>query len=241
MTICKRTFILVALVGILLAKEVRPLDAKDSDNDYTNLNLKADAVTEVEFPTNIANVTKSVPSVLLQIETLGNRMFLLARENFNSSIYVITADNVSYCLHLIVGEEKASSSRIKIEKPHEDAIVPKNRKKTNTIKLMKSLINGELLRDAESLNERNREVFNNDAFRIIVDEVYELESGTKAFVLSFENLTSRPMVIPIEHREIPGLLAISTDRQILEARPHDTSKKNKNFTAKAYMIIEGLK
>jgi hypothetical protein len=46
------------------------------------------------------------------------------------------------------------------------------------------------------------------------------------------------MVVPIEHIELPGLLAISMESQILEARPYDTNKKNSSYMAKAYMIVE---
>jgi hypothetical protein len=73
-----------------------------------------------------------------------------------------------------------------------------------------------------------------------MDEVYELAGGTKAFVLTFENLIDKPVIVPIEHIELPGLLAISVDSQILEARPHNINKKPFRYTAKAYMIVEGL-
>jgi hypothetical protein len=48
------------------------------------------------------------------------------------------------------------------------------------------------------------------------------------------------MVVPIEHIELPGLLAISIDTQILEPRPHDTNKKTSAYMTKAYMVVEGL-
>ena len=85
-----------------------------------------------------------------------------------------------------------------------------------------------------------QDIFNNAKLRITIDEVYELAGGTKAFVLTFENLVDKPVIVPIEHIELPGLLAISVDSQILEARPHNTNKKPFRHTAKAYMIVEGL-
>ena len=87
-------------------------------------------------------------------------------------------------------------------------------------------------------NEKGEEVFNDGKLRIVVDELYELGGGAKAFILTLENLTGQPMVIPIEHIELPGLLAISTDRQTLEAKSSGKDKKKKS-TAKAYIIVDG--
>jgi len=239
MRMLKKLFVLIVVFGVLLAKETYSQDAANYSNDVVPLRLKAGMITEAEFPTNIANVTKSVSSDFLQIETLGNRMFLLPRENFDSQVYVITQDNVSYCLHLIMDEAQAPS-RIKIKKPSEAKVEPQNKEIVNTIELMKTLINGESLQGAVASKLQLKEIFNNGKFRIIVDEVYELQGNTKAFVLTFENLTYKPIVVPIEHIELPGLLAVSVDSQILEARHRDTNKKPRGFTTKAYMIVEGL-
>jgi hypothetical protein len=75
---------------------------------------------------------------------------------------------------------------------------------------------------------------------MVIEEVYDLSVNAKAFVLIFENLDCKPIVVPIEHIEIPGLLAISVDSQILEAKPHDLNKKTSAYTTKAYMIVERL-
>ena len=58
-------------------------------------------------------------------------------------------------------------------------------------------------------------------------------------VLTFENLGRKPVVVPIEHIELPGLLAISLDSQILEAKPQGADKKASGYSTKAYMLVEG--
>ena len=239
MKIVNGIFILIISLMLFLTANSYAEGLVDDGNDSTCVKLNSGLVTEVEFPANIANVTKSVPSQLLQIETSGNRMFLLARENFNSSIYVITADNLSYCLRLASGEDKVSSSHVTVKRQHGNIREQENRNGANTVRLLKALINGECLKDLVDSKAKGKEVYNNGSIRIVTDEVYEFSQGVKAVVLTIENLTSRSIVIPIEHIEFPGLLAISVENQLLEAHAKDTTKRPSCYTTKAYMIIEG--
>ena len=238
MTILKKVFILLIISGLFLTGQVNILRAADSGGEIP-LRLKIGMITEAEFPEKIANVTKSISSESLQIETLGNRMFFLPRENLDSQIYVVTQDNVSYCLHLIMDEAQAPT-RIKITKPHEAENDEKASDIANTVELMKALLTGRQPPGAVSSKLHPQEIFNNAKLRISIDEVYEFPNNVKALCLTFENLTRKPMVVPIEHIELPGLLAISIDTQILEPRPHDTNKKTSAYMTKAYMVVEGL-
>jgi len=238
MTILKKVFILLIISGLFLTGQVNISRAADSGGEIP-LRLKIGMITEAEFPEKIANVTKSISSESLQIETLGNRMFLLPRENLDSQIYVVTQDNVSYCLHLIMDEAQAPT-RIKITKPHEAENDEKASDIANTVELMKALLTGRQPPGAVSSKLHPQEIFNNAKLRISIDEVYEFPNNVKALCLTFENLTRKPMVVPIEHIELPGLLAISIDTQILEPRPHDTNKKTSAYMTKAYMVVEGL-
>ena len=238
MTILKKVFILQIISGLFLTGQVNISRATDSGGEIP-LRLKIGMITEAEFPEKIANVTKSISSESLQIETLGNRMFFLPRENLDSQIYVVTQDNVSYCLHLIMDEAQAPT-RIKITKPHEAENDEKASDIANTVELMKALLTGRQPPGAVSSKLHPQEIFNNAKLRISIDEVYEFPNNVKAFCLTFENLTRKPMVVPIEHIELPGLLAISIDTQILEPRPHDTNKKTSAYMTKAYMVVEGL-
>ena len=71
MKIVKFLFVLVSIVTLLSAA-VSYADVSANENSNTTmLTLNADLVMEVEFSSNIANVTKSIPSALLQVETLG--------------------------------------------------------------------------------------------------------------------------------------------------------------------------
>lgn len=238
MKILKGLFILMIVSGLFLTGQVNASSASDY-RDEIPLRLKAGMITEAEFPDKIANVTKSVSSEALQIETLGNRIFLLPRENIESQVYVVTQDNVSYCLHLIMDEAQAPT-RIKIKKPHSQINEEQAKDTANTVELMKALLTGRQPPGAVSSKLYPQEIFNNGKFRIVIDEVYELSGKLKAFVLTFENLDHKPVVVPIEHIELPGLLAISVDSQILEVRPRGTNKKPSGYTTKAYMIMEGL-
>ena len=238
MKILKKLFILMFVSGMFLIGQANASSPSDYSDEIT-LRLKAGMITEAEFPDKIANVTKSVANETLQIETLGNRIFLLPRENLESQLYVVTQDNVSYCLHLIMDETQAAT-RIKIEKPHQQTNEEQGKDTANTVELMKALLTGRQPPGSVSSRLHSQEIFNNGRIRIIIDEAYELSSKLKAFVLTFENLGDKPVVVPIEHIEFPGLLAISVDSQILEARPHDANKKPTGHTTKAYMIVEGL-
>ncbi|MGD0336186.1 MAG: hypothetical protein ABSB18_03715 [Candidatus Omnitrophota bacterium] len=238
MKILKKSFILMIVFGLFIAGQINASSASDYSDEIT-LRLKTGMITEAEFPEKIANVTKSVSSEILQIETLGNRIFLLPRENLESRVYIVTQDNVSYCLHLIMDEAQAPT-RIKIKKPHSQTNEEQGKDTANTVELMKALLTGRQPPGSVSSGLHPQEIFNDGKYRIIINEAYELSSKLKAFVLTFENLTYKPVVVPVEHIEFPGLLAISVDSQILEARPHDTNKKPSGYITKAYMIAEGL-
>jgi len=234
----KNLFILVFVFGMVLTGQANAANELDY-SDEISLRLKAGMITEAEFPEKIANVTKSVSSEALQIETLGNRIFLLPRENLDTQVYVVTQDNVSYCLHLIMDEIQAPT-RIKINRRPEKLNEEQGKDAANTVELMKALLTGRQPTGAVSSKLHPQEIFNDGKFRIVIDEAFEFSNNVKAFILTFENLSPKPLVVPIEHIEFPGLLAISVDSQILEARPHNTNEKPSGFTAKAYMIVEGL-
>jgi len=237
----KRFCILMIIFTLFFGKSAfcSSVSALNNSDDSITVRLKAGMITEAEFPQPIANVTKSISSASLQIETLGNRMFLLPLENFDSSIHVVTQDNASYVLHLIMDDEQ-NVSRIKINKRPEAANEEQSKETVNTVELMKTLLKGRVPKGAASSKPELKEIFNNGKLRIAIDEVYELAGGVKAFVVTFENLGDKPVIVPIEEIELPGLLAISVDSSILEARPFNTNKKPLGSTTKAYMIVEGL-
>lgn len=237
----KRFCILMIIFTLFLAKEAFCSSAStlNYSEDSIPLRLKVGMITEAEFPEPIANVTKSISNQSLQIETLGNRMFLLPLENFDANIHIVTRDNASYVLHLIM-DDAQNASRIKISKRAETVNEEQGKETINTIELMKALLNGRAPQGSVSSKLHAQEIFNNGKFRIAIDEVYEFQGGAKAFVLTFENLGDKPVVVPIEHIELPGLIAISVDSQMLEARPRDNAKKASGYTTKAYMVVEGL-
>ncbi len=237
MTIFRKISILLIISGLLFIGQVNISRASDYNSEIT-VRLKTGMITEAEFPEKIANITKSISSEALQIETLGNRMFLLARESLDSKVYVVTQDNESFCLHLIMDEARAAS-RIKIDNHHQQTN-EEEANALNTVELMKALLSGRQPPGAVNSTLNHREIFNNAKLRISIDEVYEFSNNVKAFCLTFENLTWKPLVVPIEHIELPGLLTISIDTQILEPRPHDIKKKTSVYMTKAYMVVEGL-
>ncbi len=238
MRIFKRIFILLVVLVLFRSGQAAAFEAS-VDNKEIPLRLKSGMITEAEFPEKIANVTKSVSSESLQIETLGNRMFLLPRDNFDSKIYVVTQDNESFCLHLIM-DEIQPPTRIKITKPKQTINEVETKDTANTVELMKALLTNRQPIGSVSSRLHQKEIFNDGKLRIVIDAVYEFRGNTKAFALTFENLTHKPVVVPVEHIELPGLLAISIDSQILEARPFASDKAASAYTAKAYMITEGF-
>ena len=238
MRILKNSFILMLVFRLIFIGQVDASGVSDYSDEPIPLRLKTGMITEAEFPGRIVNVTKSVSSDMLQIETLENRIFLLPRENLESQVYVVTQDNVSYCLHLIMDEAQAPT-RIKINKRPEKVNEEQGKDTANTVELMKALLTGGQPAGAVNSKLHGQEIFNNGKFRITIDKAYELPGNAKAFVLTFENLDHKPVVVPIEHIELPGLLAISVDSQILEARPGNADKRISAYTTKAYMIVEG--
>ena len=101
----KRALCVLAVVFLLLfVNEVAFSDQGSavSSDDAIPVRVKTGMILEAEFPDKIANVTKSVSSDFIQVETLGNKMFLLPLKEFDTALYVVTQDNISYCLHLFM-------------------------------------------------------------------------------------------------------------------------------------------
>ena len=201
------------------------------------IRVKAGAITEVEFEEKIANITKSVSSDILQIETLENRIFLLSLKNTDSDIYVVTQDNISYALRIttIVGD---SDSRVKIRKPADKIVDVSNKDEITTIDVMKALMTGVYPAGAELVDGEKIELFNNGWLRLTTDKIFELSGGARALVVTAENLIDKPIVIPIQNIELPGLLAISVDNEILEGRSSEVLKQKTGYITKACMVIE---
>jgi hypothetical protein len=229
--------ILSIVFGLVLTDAFGESAAVNGSEDVVPLRLKTGMVTQAEFPERIADVTKSVSSDFLQVETLGNRMFLLPLKSFDSYLHVVTEDNISYCLHLIMDNAETPTS-IEIKKRPQARKQTKNQGTFNTVELMRILLKEEEPPGAASVRSGGQEVFNNGVFRISTDKVYELGGGAKALVLRFENLMDKPIVLPIENIELPGLVAVSVDAQILGPRPRSQAKNSSDFMTKAYMIIE---
>ena len=237
MKIVKKLFI-AAIFLALFSAEAYPVSMPLKGHDTTIVKLKLNMITELEFPETISNVTKGIPAESLQVETLGKRMFLMARDMLDTHIYVVTHDNVSYCLHLAIDDAMALP-HVDIKKPVlSQAGDEKNKDASNTIELMKNLMAGKTIDSASSLVPLKEEIFNDKRFRIVIDEAYEFPGRMKAFILTFENLTGKPVVIPVEHIELPGLLAISVENQMLEARSTDGDKKTSISKTKAYLVVE---
>jgi hypothetical protein len=232
--------VLSLLFGLLLADAFG--EPVSSDNDAKTaipLKLKTGVVTEAEFPEKIAGVTKSVSAEFLEVETLGNRMFLLPLKSFDSYVHVVTEDNISYCLHLIMGEAEASTY-IKMKKQNEAKPRTKGWGAYDTIEIMRTLLKGEEPFGASSVNSHDKEIFNNGVFRILTEAVYELGGGARALRLRLENLMDKPIVLPIENIELPGLVAISVDAQVLGARPRRPLQGDSDHTTKAYLIVQSM-
>jgi len=229
--------VLLIVLGLVLTDAFGESAAVNGAEDVIPLWLKTGMVTQTEFPEKIADVTKSVSSDFLQVETLGNRMFLLPLKGFDSYLHVVTEDNISYCLHLIMDNVEAPTC-IEIKKRAQSKEKVQGHGALNTVELMRMLLKGEEPSGAASAGFSGQEVFKNGVFRISTDKVYELGGGAKALVLRFENLMDKPIVLPIENIELPGLVAVSVDAQVLGPRPRTQAKDSSSSMTKAYMIIE---
>ena len=201
------------------------------------IRVKAGAITEVEFEEKIANITKSVSSDILQIETLENRIFLLSLKNTDSDIYVVTQDNVSYALR-VTAVSGDNDSRVRIRKPADKIVDISNKDEVTTIDVMKALMTGSYPAGAGVVEGEKIELFNNGWLRLTTDKIFELSGGARALVVTAENLIDKPIVIPIQNIELPGLLAISVDNEILEGRSSEVLKQKTGYITKACMVIE---
>lgn len=207
-----------------------------NQGEIIQVNVKLGAITEIEFEERVANVAKGVAGDVLQVETLENRIFVLPLQAVEADLYVVTQDNISYALRLVENEAN-KDNRVRIKKPADRIIEPQSEETVNTIEAIKSLILGVPPAGSNRLPVYKSEIFNNGWLRMSTDQVFELAGGVKAMILTAENLTDKPIIFPIQNIELPGLLAISADSQLLEARPIGGADKNKVYSTKVYLVV----
>jgi len=190
------------------------------------INVEVGKITEVVLPKDIASIAKGVASEVLQIEVLGERLYLLPLQSITADIYIITTDGTSYPINLVVGKGEWYT-RVNIAKP---GIKDIQKKGPNfTIELIRMLLLG-IEPPGSTRLDGNVEVFNNGYMKLTLKTIYELPN-CNSYILTAENLHNKSIVFPMQDIEFPNLLVISVDRQVLGPKGEENSK------TKIYMAV----
>ena len=176
-------------------------------------------ISEVVFSQDVARIAKGASSEVLQIEVVGNRIYLLPLQKAESDIYVITKDGVSYPV-TVLADGQGYDLRVEAGGPRETDSA--GNRGNGVQEFLRAMFLDVEPADGESF-VCDQEVFNQQGLRWRVKKIVRAAAMT-GYVVEAENLSSASIVVPIQDIDLPGLLAISADRQVLEPQGKENSR-----------------
>jgi len=182
-------------------------------------------ITEVVFPSEVASITKAVPSDVLQIEVMKDHIYFLPLKEATTDVYVLAKDGVSYPLALKIDGSSRDTKVVIRGKEQTNQRSTEREGKNFTVMAMRKLLNGEDIPGANRI-EGVTEVYNDGKMKLILQVLYELET-VRAMVMEAQNLLDTSIVFPIQEIQSPNLMAIASDKQVIEGRGK----------TKVYMIV----
>ena len=166
-------------------------------------------VIEVVVPAGVASLVRSGDPSSLKVEHVSGRLFITPVSRNAAEIVVIDTTGRSYRLRFVfdqgVDEKVVIASRRNEEEAAQHAF--------SSIDLIRELAAG---RAPAGAVEQLREdiVFEDELVRIKTVLIYEMPDVI-GYVLTAENLLPQSLVVPVERFNFPGLLAVTSQKDIL--------------------------
>ncbi len=207
-----------SLVAILLVLAlIRPVFSSDikDEGKPADIQVEIGKVTQVEFPAKISKVVKGGNQDSVLVEVLDNSLYLLPKTQEPSDVFVTTVSGSSYPLTLHLGSNR--DIKIQVGKFKAKGDVKSAGSYSDIMDLMKDLLLDQEPAGSTMLPAQGKVLLSNQQMSLTVEKAYEMVDWN-AYVLVAHNLISNAVIVPIEQINLPNLLAITCDRDMISAK-----------------------
>ena len=188
------------------------------------IHLKIGQTTEVDFPEKIVKVVSSIPSGAVTFNVVENKFFIQLNTEWEGLIFLLGETGTSYPIKI---ESVFDNPDVVLK-----VVFPrKERLKMSIAKEMEIALK-QLLKEKmeDGVVESTTQIFYKDKNLVIEGEkIFKFSSGFVGVIGKVKNISKKVFLIPIQQIEIPGLVAISIDKEVL--KPEETTK--------IYLLFQG--
>lgn len=211
------SLVLILIFGVVVCAEAQEVKHVVQEG-AVEVRSQLGKVIEVVVGKGISSIVRSGPATTLKVEQVSGHLFITPLVRSAAELVVIDGFGRSYRLKFVF--DKGFDEKVVIA-PQEDEIVG-GRGMLSSIDVIRELAAGHAPAGAvETLKEGV--VFEDSRVRIKTMLSYEMPDIV-GYVLTAENLLPQSLVVPVEQFNFPGLLAVTSQKDILAPAGSDGSK-----------------
>jgi len=172
--------------------------------------------TEVTFPSDIKNIITAIPQNQLSLESSAKHLYIQPIYAPEGSLFVITMNNnVSYPLFIknVLPEEMDVKVIIKGGKEEMKTKIEIG-EETNIVDYIRMLITGEF-GSSPRVVKSEKIIFKDERIELSLFKTYIWTLYT-GYLCKAKNISKEAIVIPVQQIYLPKLLAVSSDKDVLD-------------------------
>jgi len=207
------------------------------EGDSVRINLTVGELTEVSFSKRATKIVIGFSPDEIYGEIKDNKLFLKPFARINVMTFVCFEDGSSMPLDLRTVEESGDVQvyiRTKTGTAHKrlERII-KKRKTYDHLSFIADMVERRFIPEATMREGGGEVVYEDKYIRLRLIKIYDMVLY-HGYVLHAENRsTKKPVMVPVQEIYFPGLLAVTSEREMLEKRGQGSG-----WVCKVYMVIE---
>ncbi len=222
----KKIFLMVILFQVHAVSAYAQEPVIYYDGRPLEVHVAVGRITEVIFPKKVARIIKGGAADGILIEVMDNSILLLPKNDTPPDIFVTNLTGDNYPLRLsFTGEYHA---KVRVVEAFTDAAAKKGN--NLALDLMKMMMQGRVPIQATVIASAKKRLVANGMLELTVNTILELPR-IKGLLLTAENLSDNSLVVALQNISYPGLIAIASERDTLEAKGKPGSQ------TRVYMVI----
>ncbi|MBF0485816.1 MAG: hypothetical protein HQL16_04805 [Candidatus Omnitrophica bacterium] len=184
--------------------------------------------TEIFFEDGISNLVRSGDPATLKVEHISGHLFVTPLSTTPADLTIIDTRGRSSRLSMVF--DKSFDDKIVVSAAADSG--DEKQGESGVSSIIKDLVLGRTPKGATEKHS-NSVVFDNGQFRLHLSTIYEMPHFL-GYVIIAENLLNRSVLVPVEEITFPGLVAVSSEKDLLGAQG---SSENVSLS-KIFMVIK---
>ena len=204
----KCSLVLVLVFGVVVCAEAQEVKHVFQEGPV-EVHARLGKAIEVVVGGGVSNIVRSGDAASLKVEQVAGHLFITPLMQDAAELVVIDGGGRSYRLKFIFGH--GLEEKVVIAPSQDERFIPKGA--LSSLDLIRELASG---RAPVGAVERSQEgvIFEDARVRIRSILMYETPDIV-GYVLTAENLLAQSLVVPVEQLHFPGLLAVTSQKDIL--------------------------